>query len=76
MCMLYPSNISKYVKFYFHGILGTKGPPVTIFGDKSQELSWYTLTICINIPKIKNGKKMYYHLLLSKSYIIFFIKAR
>ena len=60
--MQFPFKNSKYVRFYFHGILDIKRPLVTIFGDKSQKLSWSILTICIDIPKIK-GRKIYYHLL-------------
>ena len=55
-CNAFSSKKSKYAIFHFHGIFGIKGPLVTIISDKSQKSSWYTLTICIDISKIKNGK--------------------
>ena len=57
-----PSKTSKYAIFHFHGILGIKGSLLTIIGVKSQKWSRYTITICVDITKIKNGK-MYCQLL-------------
>ena len=59
MCILSKTHFPpkrKYASFHFQGILGNKGPLVTIFGDKSQKLSRYTPTIYIDIPKVKNEK--------------------
>ena len=44
-CIKFCVCCQKYARFNCHGILGIKGPLVTIFGDKSQTLSWFTLTI-------------------------------
>ena len=53
--MHFPSTNSKYAIFHCHRIPDIKRPLVTLFGDTSQKLSWCTLTICTDIPKIKNG---------------------
>ena len=58
--MLFSSKISKYAKFHFDGVLGIKGL-WSLYLVIKQKISWYTLTICLEILKIKNGQ-IYYHL--------------
>ena len=62
---------SEYVRFHFHGILGFKGSLVTMYGDISQKFSWYIITLCIDIPKFRNGKFITIYL----RDIIFFVEA-